>query len=881
MYCIIIMYIFLKGHCLTLSHAKLYMIKKIKKFYVSHPDLSALIVLSGVFCLIVSVVLVFKSQGGVWGSDKDWKSQHFAIPEYFRERFYKTHDLFPDLALQLGGGQNIYNYAYYGVANPLYLPAYAMPFMRMSTYIQLLSLATVLGSGWLSYLFFKRHFNKKTALLLAVMFLCSGGLMFHSHRHIMFMNYIPFLLWMLILSGKKDSPLRLVSMAVCTYCVMCCSFYFSVGSFAAVGAYMLYLELEKDGRFTIVSAFRALWKKIAAAALGCFCSAYLWVPVLSALLSGRAETDLEMSMTNILVPNVDLNMMLYTGYSVGMTSVVMFASLYLLPYGRRQDRFLSAILLGCTVFPLINYIVNAGMYIDGKAYIPLAPIALLACGRFLEAPKKSGRILFILAGIHILMAVLSLIFTITKFWVGTLIVIEYTVSTPAVLFMVCKGKNAALKYYTALTSLVICIPVNMTERFVPSSSVEEFYDKDIRSAVTETLSEDTDLYRFADCIPDDINVNRIISMEYLSTNSYSSVSNSALRDFRFETSLSENRVRNTAVQNQSYSILFNALMSCRYRIAPDNMRMCGEEPVRNAGDFTIYRNEFALPLGYASGDVMSEEQFFALPQELRAEALIRSIIIPEKGQELIPEYTAEIEPDMSTVISDRRITSDGREYTIASDTDFTVTAGLPCDTSDKFLIVTASADNRIGDIAAQTDIALTINGVKNKLSDPNWKYNNHNYNFTYVISSYEPVSELKMTFTKGFYRISELHVFTVDKALLANAMDNKDEFIIDRSSSLGASINGHISVSEDGWFTLSLPYDKGFHIDVDGEETDYFKTNTAFIGFPVSAGEHDITVTFQAPLKKEGLIVSAAGAVLLALLAAGEYISGRKNKKRP
>ena len=45
------------------------------------------------------------------GSQIDWISQHTVLAEYFRQRFYSTHEFFPQFASELGGGQNIYNFA--------------------------------------------------------------------------------------------------------------------------------------------------------------------------------------------------------------------------------------------------------------------------------------------------------------------------------------------------------------------------------------------------------------------------------------------------------------------------------------------------------------------------------------------------------------------------------------------------------------------------------------------------------------------------------------------------------------------------------------------------------------------------------------------------
>jgi len=49
----------------------------------------------------------------LFGSTMDWNNQHILFPEYFRSRFYQTGQLFPNLASELGGGQNIYAFTYY------------------------------------------------------------------------------------------------------------------------------------------------------------------------------------------------------------------------------------------------------------------------------------------------------------------------------------------------------------------------------------------------------------------------------------------------------------------------------------------------------------------------------------------------------------------------------------------------------------------------------------------------------------------------------------------------------------------------------------------------------------------------------------------------
>lgn len=135
-----------------------------------------------------------------------------------------------------------------------------------------------------------------------------------------------------------------------------------------------------------------------------------------------------------------------------------------------------------------------------------------------------------------------------------------------------------------------------------------------------------------------------------------------------------------------------------------------------------------------------------------------------------------------------------------------------------------------------------------------------------------------MIFTKGFYSISDIRIFTLEASVLDSAMDNKDALEINRSESLGDTISGKINVTSDGWFNMSLPYDKGFNITVDGNDTEYFKTNTAFIGFPISSGEHEIRIEYEAPMKKEGIAVSITAAALAVVFLL--TLSINKNKRK-
>ena len=88
---------------------------------INKKDKINLVVITVIF---IGIIVFILRNNTLYGSILDWNTQHSVIPEYFRSLFYKTLNIFPDFALNLGSGQNIYNYSYYGLFNPVIIISY-------------------------------------------------------------------------------------------------------------------------------------------------------------------------------------------------------------------------------------------------------------------------------------------------------------------------------------------------------------------------------------------------------------------------------------------------------------------------------------------------------------------------------------------------------------------------------------------------------------------------------------------------------------------------------------------------------------------------------------------------------------------------------------
>lgn len=841
-------------------------------------DLINITILTLVCLGIIAIIWIVKSDG-IWGSEVDWISQHFAIPEYFRTRFYDTGEIFPNFAFQLGAGQNIYNFAYYGLMNPMYLPAYLMPFVTMADYIQVVSILSVLISCIICYFLLKRHFSRGISLFLAIIFMCSAPLIFHSHRHIMFINYIPFQLLSMMTVGEKDTPKNRVKLIIYSYCILCTSFYFGIGAFASILIYALYLQLKKFPRLKIKYHLRLIISKVLCMLLGGITSGVLLVPTFFTLLRGRENSASKINILELLVPSVNLQYLLYDRYSMGLTVIGLISIITMLKFGDKAEKFLAYMFSIVICFPIITYVLNGTMYLDAKVYIPLIPLLLVLLGEFIVKLflyklnfKKTGIILAVLI-------IISIVFSSEALYKSLILIADAIITFSAIMIFI-KTKRKQVFIVTVITlSIINCLSVNMTEKFVSKEKVEELYSDDIQELVDKTVAMDNSFYRFAGDSEFGEAVNRIYSKDYYTTNNYSSVNNSEYRKFRFNDSASENCHRNNALQTQPDNVIFNVLMGCRYRISNNFSLMPGEDIEYRSGDLNILKNENSLPIGYASANTMNEEYWKQLNPAAKLEAMLENIIVPfDSSNPVIPSKDSVLTKNYILSGETERITKLKESYEIKSDVPFSINAKFDEILDDKLVIFQFNADNRIGKMTKSSDIWVSVNDIKNTLSDPDWKYNNKNYNFSYVISSKESIRELSFEFSSGNYILSDFELYTLDESVLKSASSNKDEFVIDRETVGGDNIQGAINVTSDGWFNLSVPYDEGFEILVDGIKTNYYKTNTAFIGFPISRGEHYISINYSTPYKTIGILMSIAGLGMSICMIV--YMSGRKKIRR-
>lgn len=336
--------------------------------------------------LPIGLVLLQRSGGFLAGSKVDWISQHTVLPDYFRNKFYETGNFFPQYAAEIGGGQNMYNFSYYGLYNPLYLLSYLLPFVKMRSYVQGLMLTQWWADGILSYLWLGSHVKKKYAFFGALELILAAPVVYHSSVQVMFVSYLPFLLLLLWGYERKSERNRCVIMSLSVLGMILSSFYFSVGGLLAFGIYVVSDSWKQKGK-SFGEWFRWMVTSCYPAAIGILLAAFYLLPVYEAMKARSGEGNV-WSLKELLIPKFSVPKLMYGAYGTGITAIALLAVCVFLFQKRSREQLLGGILVICCGCPLVLWLLNGGLYIREKVLIPFLPLFCFLTARFFEKAER-------------------------------------------------------------------------------------------------------------------------------------------------------------------------------------------------------------------------------------------------------------------------------------------------------------------------------------------------------------------------------------------------------------------------------------------------------------------------------------------------------------
>lgn len=850
------------------------------------------------------------------GSQIDWISQHTVLAEYFRQRFYSTHEFFPQFASELGGGQNIYNFAYYGLYSPLVLLSYAFPFLSMEVWFQIMGILTHTADGVLCFFWLNRHLKKPYSICGAMVLMCSSAVVYHTYAQVMFVDYLPFLLLMLIgvdTCRKTKGKVLLIIGAMGTVLT---SFYFAPAAFTAVGIYVLCgTKIESTGKGTgrlksvLLFLKDCLWQ-LFPVFYGIVLSAFYLCPVLCTLAGGRSGGK-DIQAADLFVPDVMVGKYLYKPYGLGMTAIAVMAVCMWIIRGRKigKERWKLALLLAVIfLLPVFPWLLNGGLYARSKAFLPFLPLVCFLTASFLETLSDQNQIFsgkqlltcFAAAGAVLLYGAvgssgeeqLLLVLDLVMIGVGLL----FTGTGLSSLFM-SRGRQVKSKWLdrpdglTAILTLMMVLAVSIgtavlsRDTHTERALIQELHDPGVRIAAETILSEESYAVRMevrGDREYEKANQNRILTAGQNLTTCYSSVENPWYTRFRQAIGL-EKSTRNRLMLDAQRNPLFLRFMGVKYLIGGDcpegwtEVSLSGEaenqkEKVSAGGQPRVYRQEKAAPLFYLTAQTMGEKAFQNLTWQEKQIGLLEYAIVPEQKESSQEKAGMEnAGKDAEASLSECGVTFAGTEssdktvsYTEAGKLQIRLkkaAAGrifMERETQKgEYLFLSFRVKNN----QSGKDVSVAVNGTKNKLSSIHTDYATGDDTFHYVFALPEGTKELSVIYGSGDYELEDISCLTgsVDENRNRSLYQNPVQLT---QSSSGNGYEGLVQADDSGWLVTSLPYDENFHITVDGKEIQPERVNTAFLGVCIQEGNHQVKIWYESAGSQAGLLLSGVAVVV-------------------
>lgn len=267
--------------------------------------------------------------------------------------------------------------------------------------------------------------------------------------------------------------------------------------------------------------------------------------------------------------------------------------------------------------------------------------------------------------------------------------------------------------------------------------------------------------------------------------------------------------------------LMNDLLGIRYILSPSHETdtMYGFRYLGSDGDLTLYENDDALPLGYMADDSILDWD----PEEGDALQAQNNFVRLATGHDGIFTY-------------DRRISlEDGGTYQIRIPEGKQVYFYIDRDIK-KLKLTTPEYTREYNNF---TDFIFTVNGTE----DDNMA------EFTVELDSGD----------EG----ATAYVYTCPDEACSEVIDGLKQCSMENVEVNGSHVEGTVNAGKDGVLLLTIPYDDGWRIYVDGTEVLHYEVGGMLTGIDLTEGEHSIEMKYTPPGFYMGAGISIGSVALL------------------
>ena len=320
----------------------------------------------------------------------------------------------------------------------------------------------------------------------------------------------------------------------------------------------------------------------------------------------------------------------------------------------------------------------------------------------------------------------------------------------------------------------------------------------------------------------------------------------------------------------------------------------GFEPFTTIDGIEILKNKYCIGLGTVYENCITVSEFMKLSPLEREQALMQAAVIPDNSPASKRGATLKSAHDLSlntesvpyTVISENNASYTARQirvskknggFTIHTDKVRKSEIYVHFKNLKRNITSYNNTDKNLYDISREIihdkdygefNLVVQTDDITKKALNPadkNQAFPNIN-DFYINLGYYDSFSkDIEISFSaKGDYTFESLEIISVPISGYDQQAQKLQKNSLNISSFRDNTVEGTFTSEADGLLYLSIPYNAGWKITVDGNNiTDPILTNVGFMGIPVEGGTHFIKMEFRPFGFKLGILGTLAGISLL------------------
>ncbi len=466
-------------------------------------------------------------------------------------------------------------------------------------------------------------------------------------------------------------------------------------------------------------------------------------------------------------------------------------------------------------------------------------------------------------------------------------------------------------------------------RYQETGKTYKDYEGSCQRAAKEIQAEDTSFFRSERIAETKVPPNKNIYHDMRSIYTYFSTIKRSWHMYNKVMGNNCGYFDRTASFSNGNRVGLDTLMGVKYYlIDPSDSGRKQEEYVPFGYDFLettvdgidIYKNKYSIGLGAAYDGYITESELMEYPYLEREQVVMQTAVIPDDRTDQVKGIRHFSPDEIKTGIEDidyeiagtDGIDLDGNDFACRSE-EGTITISIP-EVKDREIVIafenltrkkcsfddyhelmgtgTTAKNSKAEYLKRQGfeddekfKIAVKKNGIKQIVS--NRKGKNQGFgdvvDFNVNLGYFDTVSgDIKITFDNiGYYSFDALHVYAVPMDLYEQSAKKLAKSQLKIDSFDDDMITGTVDAKTDSLVYMSILGTPGWNVFLDGKQVKKLDdVNISFIGFPVTAGSHQLEMHYKSPGLEKGILVSAAGLLILLILATGRLIQVLRHKRR-